>query len=54
MCLLFDYDNVDKKKYSNFHHTEGFTHYESSSISLQSSETHPKNTHVNKPGCFGH
>lgn len=32
---LFGYNNGNKKKYTKFHHTEGFTHYESSHISLQ-------------------
>lgn len=52
--LLFDYDNEHQKKYTKFHHTEGFTYHKSSFISLQVNTTNLENAHVNKPSCFGH
>lgn len=52
--LPFNYDYGNKKKYTRFYHTEGFTHHDSSFVGLEVIKTHPKNDHVNKPSCFGH
>lgn len=45
--FILNFDNGNKKKYTKFHHTVGFTHHKSSPIILQVIETHPEGVHVN-------